>query len=45
MRCLPLLLVAAIAASGYAEKGKAETIELVPIALTQLRITFFPWTK
>ena len=24
---------------------KAETIELVPIALTQLRITFFPWTK
>ena len=24
---------------------KAETIELVPIALTQLRITLFPWTK
>ncbi len=24
---------------------KAEMIELVPIALTQLRITFFPWTK
>lgn len=26
-------------------QGKAETIELVPIALTQLRITLFPWTK
>ena len=28
-----------------AVNGKAETVELVPIALTQLRITFFPWTK
>ena len=27
-----------------AAQGKVETIELVPIALTQLRITLFPWT-
>ena len=27
-----------------ATQGKVETIELVPIALTQLRITLFPWT-
>ena len=26
-------------------QGRAETIELMPIALTQLRITLFPWTK
>lgn len=25
--------------------GRAETIELVPLALTQLRITLFPWTR
>jgi hypothetical protein len=25
--------------------GKTEMIELMPIAFTQLRITFFPWTK
>jgi hypothetical protein len=28
-----------------AVQGKAETIELAPIALTQLRITLFPWIK
>lgn len=26
-------------------KAVQETIELVPLALTQLRITFFPWTR
>ena len=26
-------------------KGAAETVELVPLALTQLRITLFPWTE
>lgn len=26
-------------------QGKVETIELVPIAFTQLRITLFPWAK
>ena len=28
-----------------AVRGKVETIELVPIAFTQLRITLFPWTS
>ena len=28
-----------------AVQGKVETIELMPIALTQLRITLFPWTR
>lgn len=28
-----------------AVNGRPETIELVPIAFTQLRITLFPWTK
>lgn len=28
-----------------AVRGDVETIELVPIALTQLRITLFPWTR
>lgn len=28
-----------------AVQGQVETIELVPIALTQLRITLFPWAK
>ena len=27
-----------------AAQGQVETIELVPIAFTQLRITLFPWT-
>lgn len=27
-----------------AARGDVEMIELVPIALTQLRITLFPWT-
>ena len=26
-------------------QGEVETIELVPLALTQLRITLFPWTR
>ena len=26
-------------------QGDVETIELMPIAFTQLRITLFPWTK